>query len=742
MIGALQLSPKPLLLNTENVSQATLAKDGTLLRISLTGDEKYRLFTPLSSISPGVVAATVAYEDRWFWYHPGVNLLSIIRASIHNVIGFRDRRPVGASTITMQVARLRFKLRTRTILGKISQIWTALVLDWYYSKEDILEAYLNLAPYGANIKGIGAAARIYFRTSAADLSEDQGRLLTLIPQNPQKRALVNTDNIDLIRKIWRLNYKEVFPTIVLSGRRDLPLLAPHFTDRIRELSSVRGEVQTTLDPVSQKIAEDTLQSFLTRNRSLGMHNGALILVDSRTMGVMSYVGSAGYTNRAIQGYVNGVVALRSPGSLLKPLLYGLAIDQGIITPDSLLKDAPLRISNYRPENFERNFLGPISATEALVRSRNVPAIDLLSRTVNPGFLGLLQQVGFTLPKTPAYYGLSLALGSFEVTMEQVVAAYAMLVNDGMYRPIKFFPAQSFSAQRVLSPESTFLVLEMLRRNPPPHMLYGTRLFSSMPEIAWKTGTSFGAKDAWAVGVLGPYIAGVWLGNFDGTPNSNFVGRDAAGPLLFTFLDGIRAELPVIKKYFHRARNLKKVDVCTVSGALASPDCPHKKKGWIIPGISSIRTCSVHRKVFVDTNTGLRLCQTDGLNGTRSEVMEIWDSDLLELFKLAGMARKVPPPFATVCTDTVAVEDQASRPKIISPHASVDYVLRPQASPNIEFSAVIDGTRKRLFWFVNNELVGEGATIFWKGRPGTYTVRAVDDQGSFATRKIHVEWAPE
>lgn len=528
----------------------------------------------------------------------------------------------------------------------------------------------------------------------------------------------------------------------MSGRSDLSLRAPHFTDRIKEVASVRGDVLTTLDPVAQRIAENTLESFLSRNKSLGMYNGAIILVDSRTMGVMSYVGSASYTNRTIQGYVNGVAAHRSPGSLLKPLLYALAIDQGIITPDSLLKDAPLRISNYKPENFEKNFLGPISATEALVRSRNIPAIDILSRTVNPSFFDLLHQVGFTLPKPSSYYGLALALGSFEVTMEQVVAAYAMLVNDGVYRPVKFLPSKSDNGLQVLSSEAAFLVLEMLRRNPPPHMLFGTRLFSTTPEVAWKTGTSFGAKDAWAVGVLGPYIAGVWLGNFDGSANSNFVGRDAAGPLLFTFLDGLRAEISITGKSYHRVKNLREVDVCTVSGALANHDCPHRKKGWIIPGKSPIKRCSVHRKVFVDSHTGLRVCQNGEDRGVRAEVMEIWDSDLLKLFKLAGVARRVPPPYSKVCDDRLAVEDAVSRPKIISPQPSVDYALRPKGSPDIEFTAVTDGTRKRLFWFVDNELVGEGGTVFWKGRPGTFTVRAVDDQGSFTTRKIHVEWAPE
>lgn len=745
---------KPLLANPENSSRAVLNRDGALVQITLTGDEKYRLWTPLEEISKEAIAATLRYEDRWFWYHPGVNPLSILRAIGHNFI-HTAARPIGASTITMQLVRKRFRLPTRSLTGKLRQIATALLVEYFYSKEEILEAYLNTAPYGANIEGIGAAARVYYHVSASRLSPTQGKLLSFIPQNPTNRAPITATNQERLVSVGRRedqgqeSEKQKLDT-VFGTRAELPHDAPHFVDRVVELSGGRGELHTTLSPVIQRLVERSLLRFLEQNRSLGFSNGTAMVIDSTTMEVLAYVGSANYTNPQIHGFVNGLAAKRSPGSALKPFIYALAIDHGLITPDTLLKDTPLRIANYHPENFERNFLGPLSATEALVRSRNIPAIELTRSLKNPSLFDFFRNAGFPLIHTEEHYGLALALGAFEVSMEQVVAAYAMLGDGaGRYRPLSWFGPSTEEGTQLISPEASYLVHEMLKRNPRPHQLYGTHSFNANHPVAWKTGTSFGAKDAWAIGIVESLVVGVWLGNFDATPNPNFVGRDAAGPLLFSIIDGIRAELPTRVSQRPMPRKMKLIELCALSGAPAAPHCPHKRTGWIVPGVSPIRHCAVHRQIRIDSATGLRLCDGDhpetaanvaDSSLVRREVYEVWDSDLLRLFALAGLSRRTPPPFHHLCATPERADAITRPPRITSPQEGLTYQILPQGANQIELSAVSDGSRRSLYWFIEDQFIGEGSTILWSARPGQFSVRVVDDQGQGAARLLRVVWA--
>ena len=734
---------RPLIANPENSSRVLLDRHGSLMRVTLTGDEKYRVWTPRDSFSADAREAVIDYEDRWFYSHPGVNLVALGRAALQTVLG--SGRLIGGSTITMQLARKRWQLQTRSIAGKVRQMLYAFWIEHYYTKDEILEAYLNTTPYGANIEGIAAASWIYFHKSPRALSAAEARALALIPQNPVRRAPLTAAGYRTLQDQWRRQFDGGGErALVVRTRAELPHEAPHFSERLGELVRQRGELVTSLSLPLQHAAERALAEFVRRNSSLGIQNGTVLVVDTRTMEVLAYVGSADYRNPAIDGYVNGLEARRSPGSALKPFIYALALDQGLITPDTLLKDTPLRLANYQPENFERNFLGPLPATAALVRSRNIPAITLAGQLARPSLYTFFQGAGLYLPKPERYYGLSLALGSFEVSMEEIATLYAALVRGGVTDELSFLrhdPEESRftgpAVQQLLSPEAAFLTREMLKKNPPPAQQFGSRQFSSGPKVAWKTGTSFGSKDAWAIGMTGAYVVGVWVGNFDATPNPNFVGRDAAGPLLFSVIDGLRAEQPLPPAQSLPARNLKRVEICPISGALRSPHCPHSKEGWIIPGVSPIAPCAVHREVFIDSATGLRLCSTkEGAQVTRT-VMEVWDSDVLELFRQAGLARTVAPPFKEACNGGSEGALRNSGPRIVSPQVNVTYHTRQHESSQIEFSAVADGSRNKLFWFVNDGLIGEGTTVFWDGRPGDFMVRVVDDQGLAAERKLRV-----
>jgi penicillin-binding protein 1C len=727
---ALGLIPPPLLVNRANGSYAVTDRDGRLLRLSLTGDEKYRLWTPLERISPALVAATLHYEDRQFYRHPGVNPAALARAAWTSFVS-RDRR-MGGSTLTMQLARQRWRLKTGTVAGKLRQIALAVWLERHFSKRDILEAYLNLAPYGANIEGAGAAAWVYFHKPAAELSADQARALALIPQHPNRRAPATPAGLTALRQAWKTAYGDDpgGGRLWFRRREDLPLRAPHFAERVRELDPERAEFAATLDPTAQGLAEDLLTGFIRRHRPQGIANAALMVVHAPTLEVLGYVGSADYRDPAIQGYVNGLKARRSPGSALKPFIYALAIDQGLITPDTLLKDTPLRIGPYQPENFESDFYGPLSATEALVRSRNIPAVALLARLQRPGFFQFLNQAGLRLPKPEPFYGLTLAMGGAEVSMEELLTLYGLVANGGEYRELHWLKdaeERAGKGRRLLSPEAAFLVRRMLETNPPPQRAFGARDYTGAAPVAWKTGTSSGQKDAWAVGLMGDLLAGVWVGNFDGTPNRHLVGRDLAGPLLFGLLEALRAERPVNGEPPAPPPGLKRVEICPLSGAPRSPACPHGKPGWIIPGVSPLKPCAVHRLIHVDPESGLRLCPGDERRG-RPRVAEFWDSDVLEQFRAAGVRRETPPPFARACEGGGG---EARPPVIVSPQAGVSYPVRADGQGSVEFSAVAPGGRGRLFWFVDEAFVGEGASILWRGRPGSFVVRVVDDQGQAA-----------
>lgn len=726
-------TPKPLLVNRANASYAVTDSAGHLLRLSLTSDEKYRLWTPLAELPQTFRDATLHYEDRWFYRHPGINPVSLLRAAWSSLIV--RARWMGASTLTMQLARQRWRLKTSTLSGKLQQMGYALWLERQFSKDELLEAYLNLAPYGANIEGIGAAAWIYFHKPAGELNPDEARALALIPQNPGARAPLGQGGKERLHQAWLNSYGDDkgFERLWFRQRNELPFAAPHFTERLHGLYPDAATLASTLDGNLQSLSEDLLTGFIRQHRQHGIANAMVMVVHAPSMAVRAYVGSADYFNRRIHGFVNGLKAPRSPGSTLKPFIYAQAMVQGLITPDSRLKDTPLRMGYYQPENFERNFYGPLSATDALVRSRNIPAIGLLAQLQKPTFHEFLLWAGIAIPKQAANYGLSLAIGSAEISMEDLLRLYGLLANRGRLQNLRWLlDAEPGEGRALMMPEATFLVREMLQNNPRPQRSFGGRGFGQQRAVAWKTGTSSGLKDAWAIGMMGDWLVGVWAGNFDGSPNSHLVGRDLAGPLLFDILDAIAIERPVAEPEPPPA-GLKRIEVCALSGQPVSQWCPHTKQGWIIPGISPIKSCALHRPIRINPANGLRRCPEDQ-SPAETRVAEFWDSDELEAFRQAGVRRDIPPAFERPCVQTAGGDTAMAAPGITSPQAGVSYPVRAGLRNNIEFSAVTSAGNSRLFWFVDDQFAGEGTTVLWPAKPGRFQVVAVDGQG----RAAHVE----
>ena len=735
--------PKPPLLDGISFSKCVCDRNGKLLRITLSADQKFRVRTSLPEISPALIDATLRYEDKYYRHHPGVNPVALLRSALN----LRPRHAHnGASTITMQVARLRYHLRTRTLGGKFAEIIRALELERHYSKSQILEAYLNLAPYGRNIEGVGAASQIYFGKTAGKLTKPESISLSVIPQSPTRRALfVDRDNpaLDLAQSNWynRAKIDRQFSARSFSARAQTApkFLAPHFVQQVLSAEKGRDETVTTLELAKQQLIERRIADYVRTNRGRGIQNAAALLVDTRNMDVLAQVGSADFFNAEIQGQVDGTHSPRSPGSTLKPFVYALALEQGLIHPLSILSDAPHSFADYNPENFDREFAGPIRASDALARSRNLPAVELASQLRHPTLYEFLRGAGIKLPRSEPLYGLALPLGAAEVTMEDLVRLYAALANNGELRPLRRTSHDPIGAwgRSIIMPEAAYLALEMLNLPRPE---FGRAYPDHAAAVFWKTGTSHGFHDAWSVAVFNHYVLAVWVGNFDGRANGTFVGRIAAAPLLFQIIDSLGLSWPESNQPHlpYPGTNLKRVSFCAVSGDLPGPHCTQQVEGWFIPGISPIKRCDVHQEVLVDAASGLRVARDDGTRKLRREVYEFWPTELLSIFRRAGVPRKLPPPFLPGTTAEFVARN-GNAPRIVSPPDGQK--ILPTSARAIPLQAKADADVREIYWFADTTFIGRAPpqeVISWKASAGRYELIALDDHGRSGSSAIIVQ----
>jgi len=525
----------------------------------------------------------------------------------------------------------------------------------------------------------------------------------------------------------------------------LPFEAPHLVEQVLAARGVLDDnadtrVTTTLDLTLQHALERQIGQFVARNDSRGIRNAAAILIDTRDMGVKALVGSANYRDASIDGQVNGTLAKRSPGSTLKPFIYALGFDQGVLHPQTVLRDVPTSFGPYTPENFDGHFLGPITATDALIRSRNIPAVWVASQLKQPSLYQFLHDAGISRMASEKHYGLALVLGGGEVTMQELGGLYAMLANRGELRPLRLLADDpQVAGTRMLSDEASFMVMDMLRQNPRPDETTGAQP-THLP-VYWKTGTSWAFRDAWTAGSFGPYVLVVWVGNFDSTGNPAFVGAEAAAPLFFQIVDAIQAEQPrLAEPVRHMPANLKRVEICLASGELPNQWCPQKGWTWFIPGKSPIQVSNVHRPVVIDDASGQPACPPYAGKHTHVEVYEFWSSDLQQVFAQAGIPRRKPPQNPD-CRD--AGTPDGDPPQITSPLRGSTYALRLKqlGQERIAFMATTDADAHALYWFVNDAYVGRsapGESLFWQPQTaGSYSVRVVDDHGRSDQRPLAV-----
>lgn len=525
----------PLPLAEVNPARVVVAEDGTPLWRFADADGIWRYPVTIEEVSPRYLQALIHYEDRWFWSHPGVNPLAIARAAWQDL---RSARVVsGGSTLTMQVARL-LDPHPRTFGGKVRQLWRAMQLEWHLSKREILTLYLNRAPFGGTLQGVGAASWAYLGKSPAQLSYAEAALLAVLPQAPSRlrpdrwpeRAQAARDKVlerMASQQVWSAQQvRESRQEPVWLAPRQMPQLAPLFARRVAGKDK-QSKIVTTLDASLQRQLEAlalNVKPQLPPRSSL-----AMIVVDHTTMKVRGWVGSVDINDDTRFSHVDMVTAIRSPGSVLKPFVYGLAMDEGLIHPASLLQDVPRLAEDYRPGNFDSGFHGPVSMSEALVRSLNLPAVQVLEAYGPKRFAARLRNAGLplTLP-AGAEPNLSLILGGAGATLADITAAYSAFARHGKAGYLRLQPNDPLVERPLMSPGAAWIIRRILasQAQPLPDADPG-----QVVPLAWKTGTSYGYRDAWAVGINARYVIGIWTGRPDGTPVAGQFGFASAVPLL-------------------------------------------------------------------------------------------------------------------------------------------------------------------------------------------------------------------
>ena len=730
-------------------STVVLDRNGQLLRAYLTPDDMWCIRVSGNEISPVLKTAVLAYEDRWFYRHPGINPKAIIRAAIAN---WQAKKIVqGGSTITMQVARL-MEPKERTIFGKVIEIFRAFQLELHYSKDEILTCYFNLAPYGGNIVGIGAASHFYFGKSPDRLSYGEACLLAAIPNSPNRyrpdlnsvEAKRGRDKILRILlkdgKITPQQFAEAAAETIPVKRFDLPFQAPHLADLLFRSYPHTERFESTIDPITQQLAETTLRSQLRPLIPEGITNGAVVVIDNTSKDVLALVGSCNFFDSLNGGQVNGAIATRSPGSALKPFVYALGIDEGVISPRSLLYDVPVEYSGYRPVNFDETYHGAVTVEEALIRSLNVPAVNLSAKLGSDGVYTLLKDAGITtLPKPQEYYGLSLILGGCGVNLLELTNLYSGLADGGDFRGYRLLKTTPEPAsRRLLSDGACFIVTDLLTQLRRPELPAVWEATLHMPKVAWKTGTSYGKRDAWSIGYTPRYTVGVWVGNFDGKGHPRLVGAEVATPILFAIFNALESSGD--SRWFVQPNSVARRQVCAISGLPVSSYCAAAADEIYIPGVSPNQQCAMHEMIMVDKQTGKRLCShCRNEHDYDEKIIVNWPVEIATWMERNGCAIDVIPEHFAQCPQLAA----GSGPVIVSPSPNSEYIIRPEVElryQKILLDASVSNKTKNIYWFMNRRLVYSGSPtekVFITPTPGNFTLVCTDDEGRSAEVKLTV-----
>lgn len=736
-----------------------LAADGTPLRAFANREGVWRYPVTIDQVSPHYLQALVTYEDRWFRRHPGVNPPAMLRAAWQWAAN--GRVVSGGSTLTMQVARI-LEPHSRTPLGKLRQGLRALQLEWRYSKDEILSLYLNHAPFGGTIVGVEAASWAYLGKPASSLSQAEAALLAVLPQAPSRlrpdrhpeAARAARDKV-LARMatlgVWttaQVDDARIEP--VVARRLQPPMSAPLLAQRLRAANSGRTRIRSTLDASLQRVLEQRLAGYFSQLPE--RTSAALLVVDNATLEARAYVGSLQFADATRLGHVDMVRATRSPGSTLKPFLYGLALDDGLVHSESLLVDAPQSFGDYRPANFDPAFNGPVSVAEALRLSLNVPAVDMLDRLGPERFTARLAHAGVVL-RLPrgAKPNLSIILGGTGTRLEELVGAYRALNADGLAGRVRYAAGAPLQERRLLSPGAAWIIREILEQHGRPGQRDEAFDTTGRARVAWKTGTSYGFRDAWALGSTERYTVGVWVGRPDGTPLPGQYGAITALPLLFEVVDslpraGAQASLRGMPD------TVRKVDICWPLGLPPDPAAPslchQAREAFALAGTLPPTLPEREARLWgggrlsleVDARTGKRLSASCSATHARQRTeVARWPALAYPWLPVALRRASAIPPLSPDCAadaleamETLRIEGPGDGARLArAPGSAKPATLRLRAY----------GTQTRVRWLVNGRLAGEtlGPRPWTHAfdTPGPQRITALADTGAFAELTLHV-----
>ena len=592
-------------------------RHGRLLAAFLNPDQQWCFERELDAISPHLVQATLAAEDQRFWWHPGVDPCAVLRAGVQNA--FHLRTVSGASTLTMQAVKL-VDHPPRSLEGKLAQVGQAVRLECRISKRQILQTYLNSAPYGLNLVGCEAASRRYFGKPASELTLSEAALLAALPKAPANlMPLAHAKEARSRRNhVLRRMAGEGFISLkeceracaapIGAGWHEFPALAKHAAMRMRSQVAQGGQIETLMDGGIQQSVERLVQRAINQHDG-EITNAAVMVVDVASGAILSSVGSADFFHTPGGGQVDATRAPRSPGSTLKPFVYALAMERHCLFSSEVLCDGQLDYGLYSPENYDSQHRGLISATYALRRSLNVPAVLVLDRVGVANAHELLHQAGLnTLRDSPDHYGLGLSLGNCEARLDQLVKAYLMLANLGETRSLRLLPQEPAPPPHRLLSRGVCLALYEMMEQPLPDewsrdLVQATRI---PPRVCWKTGTSTGHRDAWAFVFNAQYLVGVWMGNNDASPSRRLVGSQAALPLA----SAVFRSLPPKPSpaWPETGDDLREVTICAVSGLPASEWCTSTRT-VLLPRCQYLhRRCDVHGPAPHDRAGGPRIIE--------------------------------------------------------------------------------------------------------------------------------------
>ena len=746
----------PLPLPKDDLARVVLAEDGTPLWRFADANGVWRYPVQTREVSPYYLDALLTYEDRWFYEHPGVNPLALLRATWQNLTGARVVS--GGSTLSMQVARL-LDPHSRTFHGKLRQLWRTAQLEWHLSKDEILNLYLNRAPFGGTLQGVAAASWAYLGKSPAQLTHAEAALLAVLPQAPSRlrpdrhpqRAQQARDKV-----LRRLAEFQVWPQSAVDEALQEPLLlAPRLEPSLAPLLARRLNrpdspplIRTTLDATLQRRLEDLLLGWRAR---LPEHTSAAILVvEEETMAVRAYLGSVDINDAKRFGHVDMISALRSPGSTLKPFLYGMALDEGLIHSESLLQDVPRRYGDYRPGNFSMGFSGAVPASTALSSSLNLPAVQLLE-AYGPKRFAAQMRIGGVPLALPALAepNLALILGGAGSRLEDLVSGYSAFARDGRSAAIRLLPDDTLKERPLLSPGSAWIVRRILSGQARPDRDPRAELVQR-PVLAWKTGTSYGFRDAWALGVGPRYLIGVWIGRPDGTPVPGQFGLASAAPLMLQVHDvltnrdsqrGISAPVRPVPA------NVGVAAICWPLGqpmSRSDPNCRRQRFAWTLdnttpPTLQALDqplSVGLMESVWVNAK-GLRV--DAHCPGAVSKNIALWPAPL-EPWLPRGERREARIPAADPDCPPPALA--ASSPLSIVGVREGDQLRLPAASQqalHLKISAL--GGSGRRWWFLNGAPLGDSANQDSINASfeqlGRYQLSVLDEAGQTARLEFSV-----